>query len=112
MFEPGLAGTTVFHSIPPRIPPFHHCYNLIKQAKRAIIPIQKCVSQTAECGVQKNISLRCRLVLIWVRYTCVFFQGVKAFFYFFNAFCCVLVCFIHAFPGFMEKVPYVFYSLV
>jgi len=45
-----LAGTTVFHSIPSQRPPFGQCHNLTKQAKAAIVHLQKSGFQTAECG--------------------------------------------------------------
>jgi hypothetical protein len=48
--EAALATTTVFPSIPPRMSLFRQDHHLIKQAKRASIPIHQTVFQTAECG--------------------------------------------------------------
>ena len=47
----GLPARPVFHFIPLPRPPFRHCHNLTKQAKRAISHIQKSGFQTAECGI-------------------------------------------------------------
>src|SRR6266550_7015025 len=50
MEEATPATPTGFHFLPPPKSLFRQGHHLTKQAKRAIIPIQKTVFQTAECG--------------------------------------------------------------
>src|SRR6266550_1868008 len=58
------ATPTGFHFLPPPKSLFRQGHHLTKQAKRAIIPIQKTVFQTAECGhiLQTEVKSQCQYV--------------------------------------------------
>jgi hypothetical protein len=65
VFGSGLAETTIFHPIPTQMPSSSYCHNLTKQAKRAIIYIQKSVFQTAECEfISKAISILAVVIIL------------------------------------------------